>query len=344
MIENILKDTILSHLGTTKLSGKGFRTRNCMMCHTLGESADTRGRFGIRFDGGMIVINCFNCGFEALWKPGEPLQQNMRGFLKEIGVPNRDIQQLVFIAYREKHEVVTDTNTIEGSVTSKWKPMALPDGSLPITEWHGYGCDERDFLKVYNYAVDRKLGNLSELYWSPDKKFSMNKRLILPFKYDSEVVGYTGRYYCEPPSKKIPKYLNQMPDSFIFNLDNQKHADREFVIMPEGVLDSRTVDGISPINNTLSDEQIDIINHLGKQVIVVPDKDKGGDEFVNVAIKQKWAVAFPKWNRGIKDCAKASEVYGRILTLQSIIESAVKDPIKIRLQWRLTASERNKGL
>jgi hypothetical protein len=64
---------------------------------------------------------------------------------------------------------------------------------------------------------------------------------------------------------------------------------------------------------------------------------------VDVAIQNGWAVAFPKWKRGIKDASDASKKYGKLLTVHSILESATSNKTKIKLQWDISASERDKG-
>ena len=70
---------------------------------------------------------------------------------------------------------------------------------------------------------------------------------------------------------------------------------------------------------------------------------KGGD-LVDAAISNNWAVAFPKWNISIKDAAAASAMYGRLLTVSSIISSAITNADSIRLRWEITQNSRNKHI
>jgi len=44
----------------------------------------------------------------------------------------------------------------------------------------------------------------------------------------------------------------------------------------------------------------------------------------------------------IKDAAKASEVYGRLLTTHSIISSAVSGKDKIKLKWEIEQNARKR--
>jgi len=345
MIAEILKDTILLHLGRLKSTPKGWLTRNCMLCHTQGHSLDKRGRFGLLIEpDGSIAINCFNCGFDVVWKPGDELTEKFRLFLREAGIPSEDIMKLNFQAFKEAKNLSDGKQLIlKGAVTHKWTPRELPKNSKPILELLENGCNDTNFLNVVNYAIRRQLTNLEDFYWSPEKTHLFSRRLILPFYYNDNIVGYTGRFYKDDNNKSIPKYLNQMPDSYIYNLDAQ-HDDRKYVILCEGVFDAYFTDGISPINSSINNDQIDIINNLGKIIIVCPDKDKDGDEFIKIAIEQGWHVAFPEWGRGVKDPAKAVELYGRILTVKSIIDSAESYSTKIQLKWSLGIRERRKGL
>lgn len=341
MIADILRDTIKAHLGLTTLSSKGWSQRNCMLCHTQGEGADKRGRFGIRFEpDGMIILNCFNCGYDCIWAPGQEISHKFTIFLRELGIPQKDIQRLVFVAYNEKCKLQPATEVkLQGSVFSKWLSQEFPADTKSLQEWLDLGCDDRNLLKVVEYALMRNFTRIDQLYWTPSFELQFKKRLLLPFYYDNKLVGYTGRWYGTPPSSKVPKYINQMPDSYIYNLDRQKSHGRKYVILIEGVFDAWVTDGISPINNTLSPGQIDMINSLGKEVIVCPDRDSAGKDFIKVALAQGWAVAFPNWRSGIKDAAKAAETYGRILTVQSILESSEHNKMKIELKWRLNKRE-----
>jgi hypothetical protein len=144
------------------------------------------------------------------------------------------------------------------------------------------------------------------------------------------------------PDKSIPKYYQQCPQDFVYNLDNQQGWLRKYVIVTEGVLDAWIVDGIS-ILGEVGQSKVDIINRLQKEVIVCPDRDKKGWDLVNIAIENNWSVAFPKWDAGIKDAANASEKYGRLLTTHSIISSAVHGKDKIKLHWQIEHNQRQRA-
>jgi DNA primase len=160
-------------------------------------------------------------------------------------------------------------------------------------------------------------------------------RATYPFIYDGKIVGYTGRYVKEIKDKKMPKYHAETPESFLTNLDRQKREDKKFVILTEGVFDAHVVDGVAVLGNNLTADQISIIERLGKEIIVVPDKDKDGQLLFDTAIEHGWTISTPDWGAGVKDPAGAVEKYGRILTVQSIIESRDKNAFAAKLKRKL---------
>ena len=350
MILDLLKDAIISNIRVLKQAPKGWQKRNCMLCHTQGHGADKRGRFGIQFNAQSIAMNCFNCGFSASYTEGEELSKSLKFFLRQINLDDKFIKQLEFEIFKQKNSIKSiiegkEEEDIESkfkSLFQKWKPMELPKDSLPIMEWLKAGLDEPNFWKVVDYTISRKLF-VENFYWTPNTEHNLNQRLIIPYYYKNKIVGYTGRLCFDTDGKAIPKYYQQCPQDFVYNLDHQQGWSRKYVIATEGVLDAWTVDGVS-ILGEIGQAKVDIINRLQKQVIVCPDRDKKGGDLVEAAIENNWAVSFPKWDADIKDAAKAAEKYGRLLTTHSIISSAITGKDKIKLKWEIEANERKRKL
>jgi hypothetical protein len=349
MILDSLKDAILQNIGPLKQAPKGWYKRHCMLCHTQGHGKDTRNRFGIQFNSDSIACNCFNCKFTAGYTEGKELSKSMKFFLRQLHVGEEFIKQIEFEIFRAKNKIET---TREGQVTEdresklkklfqQWKPMELPQDSMRITEWLEHGLDDPQFLKVVNYALTRRIYDLDQFYWCPDRTHNLNQRLIIPYYYRRNIVGFTSRLCYDTDDKTIPKYYQQCPMDFVYNLDPQQGWARKYVLVNEGVLDAWSVDGISTLGE-IGQAKVDIINRLQKQVIVCPDRDKSGGDLVDAAIENNWAVAFPRWPSDIKDAAKASEVYGRLLTTHSIISTAVSGKEKIQLTWDIQQNERRK--
>lgn len=354
MIIEILKDAILANIGQLRDAPKGWHKRNCMLCHTQGHGADTRFRFGIQFNPNSIAMNCFNCGFSAGYTEGKDLSKSLKFFLKQIHVDDKFVEQIEFEIFKLKNNITEvregdsekPPETLESKLKTlfqKWKPMSLPEDSLTINQWLEYGLDEPEFLTTVEYLINRRIYNLDEFYWTPSTKHDLNRRVIIPYYFRGKIVGFTSRLNHDSGEKFPPKYYQQCPEDFVYNLDPQDDWLRKYCIVNEGVLDAWTVDGVSNLGE-IGQSKVDIINRLQKQVIVCPDRDQKGWDLVEVAIENDWAVSFPKWSPDIKDAAKAAEKYGRLLTTHSIISSAVSGKDKIRLTWNIQQSERRRRI
>ncbi|HEY6436678.1 MAG TPA: hypothetical protein VIY47_08810 [Ignavibacteriaceae bacterium] len=351
MIVDIIKDAILANVGPLKSASKGWQKRHCMLCHTQGQGKDTRNRLGIQFNPQKILVHCFNCKFSAGFEEGKELSKQFKFFLKQIHVNEKFIEQIEFEIFKQKNKIdsirvgaeskIEDKEEKFKSLFQKWKPMDLPKDSLPIKEWLECGLTDPEFLKVVNYLLSRRFFDLENYYWTPVTEFNLNQRFIIPYYYRNKIVGFTSRLSYDTTEKKIPKYYQQCPQDFVYNLDNQQAWSRKYVIVNEGVLDAKVVDGVG-ILGELGQTKIDIINRLQKEIIVCPDRDKNGWDLVKAAIDNNWAVAFPLWGNHVKDAAHASEIYGRLLTTHSIISSAVTGKEKIELTWKISQNERQR--
>jgi len=352
MIIDLLKDSILENIGPLKQSPKNWYKRNCMLCHTQGHSADTRSRFGIQFNSTSIALNCFNCGFSAGFTEGKGLSKSMKFFMKQINISDEFIRQIEFEIFKQRNNlgITREGYTFEDkdarlrSLFSTWKTVSLPEGSFSLQQWLDLGTTEEDFLNVLEYTLSRKINDLNNFYWCPDTHNNLNQRLIIPYYYKNKIVGFTSRLYYNSTNKEIPKYYQQCPTDFVYNLDSQQEWSRKYVIVTEGVLDAWAVDGVAVLGE-LGQAKIDIINRLQKRIIVCSDRDKKGSDLIDAAIANKWDVAFPKWlhwERKIKDASKASEIYGRLLTTHSIIDSAISNPDKIIVKWKYEQNTRDK--
>ena len=56
---------------------------------------------------------------------------------------------------------------------------------------------------------------------------------------------------------------------------------------------------------------------------------------INQAIEFGWGVAFPEWNKKIHDVAEATNKYGRLFTIQSILKSTETNKLKIDLKRKI---------
>lgn len=304
---------------------------NCPMCLSRGEARpDTKYRCGVRFfPNGALAINCFNCGFVTRWNPGTMLGRNVRSFLQGIGVTDLDIKKLNFTAWQLSQNPEERKEVERAIFVPKFDTVELPKDAKPISLWAEYGCDDQDFLQVVEYAATRgdAVFNNHEFYWTPDREHNMNRRLIVPFYWKDSIVGWAGR--AIDPGRE-PRYYANTPAHYLYHNANL-YKDRKYVILVEGIFDALSIDGVATQGAKVSDEQAYWLKDTGKQIIVLPDRDKKGQTMIDLAVQNDWMVSFPEWDTGIKDANDAVKKYGKLFTVRSIIDGATDNKLKINL-------------
>lgn len=341
---NSVQDYTLSILPPKKKRGQsGWISFNGVCCHHSGESADTRGRGGIMTNpDGSVSYHCFNCHFKASYQPGRTLSFKFRKLLGWLGADVNEVRRLVVEALRLKDLVKPEE--IKGPEEEiKFVPRALPPESQSfagLAEFYHLADNScpRGFLDAVGYVASRQLDMTKyEFYWTPEVENKLSHRVIIPFYYQKELVGYTARAFVDGIK---PKYHSDHPGQFVFNLDNQK-PENKFVIVVEGPIDAMSIDGVSVQTNEISEQQAELIERLGKEVIYVPDFDKHinkqgnevwpGFSAVEQATEFGWSVCFPIWHNECKDVNAAVQKYGKLFVLKSILDSRESNPLKIKL-------------
>ena len=130
------------------------------------------------------------------------------------------------------------------------------------------------------------------------------------------------------------KYYTDVQPGYVFNMDAQDWT-RKFVIVTEGPFDAITISGVSILGSEINDIQRELIDGLGRRIIVVPDRDAPGEKLISQAKDFGWSVAFPEWGDDIKDVADAVMRYGRLFTIQSILKTAESSKLKIDLKRKM---------
>tara|TARA_Y100001937_G_C6974938_1_gene265065 strand:- start:7 stop:693 length:687 start_codon:yes stop_codon:yes gene_type:complete len=207
----------------------------------------------------------------------------------------------------------------------KFNTEQIPETAMAVD-------DLQDGHAVKEYARQRGLLGLYPLLYFDEKLYK--QRLVVPFTYNNEVVGWTGRH-ISPPDKQTPKYLHKMQPGYVFNIDRFADSKRQIVIVTEGVFDAILIDGIAIQGNSVGPEQAHLIEKLGKRIIVCPDKDKAGIELMLQAAELGWEVSFPPWHIDCKDAADAVQRYGRMATVSSIIKHATNNKLKIEVKAKM---------
>ncbi len=315
---------------------------NCPMCVEMGTTPDKRSRGGWGFNGISVGINCLNCDFKTRWDTGQPLGRPIKAFMSKLGVSAAEIETLTQWA-ATLHDMIEEAGEYgqdQLSLRPTFGPRPLPEGARPIRELAEEDCHHPAFLDACRYLLDDRgeaIFDAGDYYWTPLLDHYLNKRVIIPCRFDGQVVGWTSRLIIPPPTPKVPRYYHSKQSNYMFNLDVLDHPTRSTVIIVEGIFDAIAIDGLGVMGSSLSEQQINWINASGKRVIVCPDRDKAGKKLVKIAEDQDWDVSIPYsgygfenwWRFDIKDCADAVKAYGRLYTLRSIIVNATSD------RWKL---------
>jgi len=325
---NPVQQTLLSLLpGKQRKTPSGWISFNAPCCVHNGESTDTRSRGGVIVNTNNISYHCFNCNYKTGWQPGWHLSYKFRKLLSWLGADDNEIKRLVLEAIRVKDE----TEQI-GFETEQFDPdfetIDLPDSVSLVLDSHASGYDyPADMVDCNNYLYQRKLPP-HKFYWTPETTNRFNRRVLLPFVYNGQSVGYTARI-IDPDTK--PKYYTRSQPGFVYNIDAQS-PDRKFVLVTEGPFDALCVDGVATLGNEISEQQVDMIDKLGKEVVLVPDRDGSGKRMIEQAVDFGWSVSFPEWHDTCKDVNEAVIKYGKLFVFCSIISSIEANKVKIKVK------------
>ena len=321
---NIISDFIKSILpAKRKITPSGWQSFNAPCCPHNGESADTRGRGGLTANpDGSVSFHCFNCNFKASYQPGRHLTFKFRKLLKWLGADDTDIKRLVIEAIRVRELVAPEEVKAEAEEEKiEFKVRDLPDDAENLVAL--------DYVHpALEYCVARKIDIAKyQFYATRQAQYNLHKRIIIPFVWQGRTIGYTARAIEENVK---PKYHSNYEPNFVFNINNQ-HADSKFVIVCEGPFDAMSIDGVAVLNNECNETQADIIESLGREVIVVADRDRAGAKLIDAAIKYGWTVSYPVWLETCKDVNEAVIKYGRLFVLKTILDAKETSRLKIEL-------------
>ena len=324
---SIVAETLLTYLpAKRKTTPSGWTSFNAPCCHHNGNTADTRGRGGIISEADTVSYHCFNCGFKASWQPGRQVSHKLRKLLQWINTPDDIINKLALQVMQENEGFVSKQQLVE---LPKFNTVPLPIDAKPISS---FNTVPDNLLPILHYMKDRNLYiDDTEYYWS--SSLGYRDRLIIPFYYEGNVVGWTARTIHDT---KQPKYLSEQQPGYVFNLDEQR-PQKVFTLVCEGPIDALHIDGVALLGSEVKDQQAMLINRLSKDIIVIPDRDEAGYKLIEQAIELGWGVSLPDWSNDINDVGDAVAKHGRLYALHRIVSCAETSPLKIRLgakKWK----------
>lgn len=333
---NSIQDAVLNLLPPKrKRSQSGWISFNAVCCHNRGESADTRQRGGVMSQpDGAVSYHCFNCQFKTGYQPGRPLGFKFKRWIKWLGASEGEINRLVIEAMRVKDLVQPDQLPVEQEEIS-FEPRALPEQAQSFMaladfyELNNWSNVPTGYTESVKYVHERRIDmQRYEFFWTPETTNKLSHRVVVPFYYKRTIVGWTARAFF--PGIK-PKYHSNHPANFVFNMDQQL-PDNKFVIVCEGPFDAMSVDGVAVMGADITEQQAELIDSLGKTVIVVPDWDGAGSGLIDRAVEYGWAVSFPIWRESCKDINDAVDRYGKLYVLKDILANTESNSLKIKLR------------
>lgn len=311
----LIADTLLQHLpGKRKQTPSGWIGFNAPCCD------DKRQRGGFIVNGGDAVsYHCFNCQFKCSWQPGRTISQKMSKFMRLLNMSDETINQLRLEALR----LNDNSNTVVQSIVPKFEARALPQDSELISSLDHI---PEKLIPVLEYLSSRSL-YLEDypFYWTP--KIGFSNRVIIPFLKDNVIVGYTARAIGDTK----PKYISEQQPGYVFNLDRQAN-NRNFVIVCEGPFDAISIDGCALLGAEIKDSQNWLLKQLGREIVLVPDRDHEGPKTIEQALEYGWSVSMPDWPEGVKDVNDAVCKLGRLATLYLITSAKESNSLKIQLK------------
>jgi hypothetical protein len=250
-----------------------------------------------------------------------------------MGAADNDVKRLVIEAIRIK-DLVAPEQVKEPEEKIEFKTRTLPEDAISFQQLLTFHLldDFGNVPPLLNSAVDytnsRKMNyDRYDFYWTDSAEHSLHQRVIIPMIWEGKTIGYTSRAFTDGVK---PKYYSNYEPNFVFNTNNQQR-DSKFVIVCEGPFDAMSVDGVAVLGNEVSEQQADIIDALGKEVIVVADRDPAGARLLQHAIEYGWSASFPVWQETCKDINEAVVKYGKLFVLKAILDSKETSKLKIEL-------------
>ena len=185
----------------------------------------------------------------------------MRQFMSYIGIPEDTIRKLAIEAMREEEGDVK----YEKKKFVTFKNKTLPKNAHKLDVWLekyvGNDLTEPQWKKIdglLKYLESRGIGpEWYDFMYSPDQHWDVNKRLLIPFYWRGDIVGFTGRMFEQ--SDKV-KYYTDVQPGYVFNTDAQDD-DRKYIVAVEGPIDAIAIDGVALLGSEIKEQQTAVKNN-----------------------------------------------------------------------------------
>jgi len=316
---------ILQYLPPRSRKGpSGWFSFNAPCCVHNGETRDKRKRGGMILNGDDWSYHCFNCGYKARFVNGQQLSLKARNILKWMGVPMDVIQKINLDSLKNKkiYDIASDRTNARNEIIQH--NVFFEKQELPPISRSMMSCDKW----AVDYLASRGLDYQDYPYKVSPQDTGRNKqRIIIPYLYAGDVVGWTSRYLDD----RMPKYINEhTTPGYVFGLDKQ-NPEWDFMIVVEGIFCAISIDGVAVLHNEINDKQMALLRRQGKEIIVVPDQDKPGLVLAKIALDAGFSISVPDWPIDVKDVNDAVKEFGKLGALLSIIAARTSSKVRAKV-------------
>jgi hypothetical protein len=316
-----LEQLIRRNVSLGKPTNSGFHNLRCPICN------DYKERLGIKFEGGNVGANCFNCGFKARYENGDKrISDRMRQLLKACQIDESELDRFEGKNFFDAKNNPKPPENISLDSLSKKKfgtpEQKLPDGSHRLLE------SPLDFaLDAAEYLDNRKMLETNYPFHVSEK---YPRRIIIPFYRNNKIIFWQARAI---DSDTNPRYkgCSAPKEAIFFNYDALFRNYRMPLFVCEGVFDALCVDGVSTIGSTLNETKIEILKGCKRKLIFVLDPDKNGAALGEVVLNNGWMVTFAP----NEDVNKSIQQYGRLYTIHELMKNAQSDSFQTRVNIAL---------
>jgi len=326
---SIFQDFINSVLPFAKNKPNGWKNVNCVACIHRGETTpDQKLRLGFLHEpNGSVRISCFRCAFYANWSPGMLISNKLKQLFSWLNIDEVEVKNLELGCLKLKNDYdIYEENSFDDEVIDF--KVILPPKSNSFTYWSNHTNIPSEFINSLEYLINR---NEKLIYWFNDWNWSpeLPNHIIMPIYHYGQLVGYTARNI---DVNSNAKYLLHKTEKTLFNIDLVTHPTRKKIILVEGPLDAIAISGVAILGNTITKHQQDILKGSDKEIIVLPDRDAGGQKLIDSAIKNNWSVSLPNYDTSCKDALDLVNKYGRIMAIKMIFDSVISNSILLDIE------------
>lgn len=334
-MSNVVQDFCLRVAPQAKMSPNGWLSCDCPACVHSGEpSPDTKKRMGIKLENDGVRYHCFRCSYTAGWKPGQSLSAKLKKLWGYFGASYQEISKINLEVLKLRNQAVTELKKEDEKLLTE---VGLPTNTKTIFELAEENCQDPMFIRAIEYINSRNpelINWFDNWSWSPD----MPEHIIIPLMYHNQCYGYTARLTRPTKNASEPKYYLTNSSKFLLGAEHLEDEFRKKIILVEGPIDAICISGVAVMGNKITDKQMQYLRTTDKEIIVFPDRDKGGQSLIDVALENDWAVSMPDLTGlPIKDAADLVNYFGRLFAIKLIIDNATTNALKInviRKNWK----------